>query len=96
MLEIPSMPEPVHADLVPLLQAALTPDSDKVTFRQGTVLEWDPITSVNKISYLGVTVENMKILVCGSPAVLVAGDNVAILSTGKNAFIIGKIITPVP
>lgn len=96
MLEIPHDPDLVQADLTPLFQEALKKDTDKTTFRQGIVLEWDPITSVNKIRYLGVEVENMPILVCGSPAVMVPGDNVAILSTGSNAFIIGKIVTPTP
>lgn len=96
MLEIPQDPGLVQDDMTGLLQQALTKDTDKVTFRQGTVLEWDAVTSVNKIQYLGVTIENMPILVGGSPVVMVPGDNVAILSVGKNAFVIGKILTPTP
>lgn len=94
MLEIPDDPGLVQTDMTGLLQQALTKDDDVVRFRQGTVLEWDSVTNVNKIQYLGITIENMPLLNRGSPMVLVAGDNVGIISTGKNVFILGRIVAP--
>lgn len=95
MLEIPQDPDLIQGDMTPLLQEALTKDTDKVTFRQGTVLEWDAVSSRNKVRYLGMEIENMPVLNSGTTMVLLAGDNVGIISTGKNVFIVGKIIVPV-
>jgi hypothetical protein len=93
-LDIPEMPDLLQADLVPLFQKSLQRDDDVVRFRQGTVVEWNTATGANKIRFMGATVENMPMLNSGEAIALKAGHNVGILTTGKAAFILGRITLP--
>lgn len=74
--------------------ASLFPsDSPGPQIRQGVVQAWDAGTGENSIQIAGGTLVNLPSLVAES-AELVAGDVVAVLSSGDTALVLGKVTTP--
>lgn len=64
-----------------------------MALRQGIVQSWDPDTGENTVQVAGGTLANVPALVSESVA-LVAGDVVALLTTGDRWLLVGKVITP--
>lgn len=64
-----------------------------MALRQGVVQEWDPDTGENSVQVAGGTLVNLPSLTAES-AELVAGDVVALLTSGDRALVIGKVTTP--
>lgn len=65
----------------------------KIAIRQGVVQSWDSVTGENSVQIAGGTVVNIPSLTAES-AELVAGDVVAVLTSGDTALVLGKVTTP--
>ena len=65
----------------------------QLAVRQGVVQSWDADTGENSIQIAGGTIVNIPSLTAES-AELVAGDVVAVLSSGDQALVLGKVTTP--
>jgi hypothetical protein len=64
-----------------------------IAVRQGVVQAWDADTGENSIQIAGGTIVNIPSLTAEA-AELVAGDVVAVLTSGDTALVLGKVTTP--
>lgn len=64
-----------------------------IAVRQGVVQAWDTNTGENSVQIAGGTVVNIPSLTAEA-AELVAGDVVAVLTSGDTALVLGKVTTP--
>lgn len=84
--------------LAPLFAAAPAGQSQAATYRQGTVLTWDPITAENTVDVGGTTLTDLPVLNSTDALLLTAGDVVGILVAGDGATktyaILGRLVIP--
>lgn len=78
-------------DLVPLLAPK---KAEGLGYRQGVVVSWDQETAENTILVAGSVFENLPILNTSEASLLVAGDVIAVISTGPSWAILGRVIIP--
>jgi len=78
-------------DLAPLLVPA---GGDPVRIRQGTITAWDPQTGQNTVHVAGADLTNVQMLSSDQTVVLSAGDVVLLMSTRRQMWIIGRVVTP--
>ena len=84
------------ADLTTLFGAPVTPPSQSVRYRQGSIVTFNPSTFQNTVSVGNATHENLPLLVSAEAPNLSPGVSVAILAIGeetgaKTYAIIGRI-----
>jgi hypothetical protein len=84
-------------DLTPLFDPALTGPSMPVSYRQGTILTFDPVTLENTVLVGGAVMSNMPLNGVGEATLLVPGATVGIMVVGdaaKGMFIDGRVVYP--
>lgn len=81
-------------DLVPVL-AAQPPAG--MGFRQGVILEWNPLTAENTVDVGGAVMTNLTVFNTSEISVLAPGDTVGVAVVGQNAKtfgILGRMLIP--
>lgn len=81
-------------DLVDLFAAAPAGPGQPITYRQGTVLEWNPRTAENTVRVGSTDLVNLPILNTGEAALLTAGATVGIMVAGSTMAILGRLTIP--
>lgn len=84
---------PRSDDLVPFLSTP-APSGKTVTFRQGTIVSWNPDTAENVVLVGDALLENLAILNTSEASILSAGDVVGILVSGSTWAIMGRYTIP--
>jgi hypothetical protein len=86
------------ADLAPLFVDAPSGAAQPVSFRQGVVVQFDPVTLTNQVKVGDTLMTNLNILGVGEATLLTVGSVVGILVVGSGGattmYINGPIVTP--
>lgn len=85
-------------DLAPLLVPP-PPPAGNVTFRQGVIISWNPLTAENVVNVGGTNLTNLPTIASNAEVrAMKEGDVVGIQSVGNGAvstmYIIGRVVTP--
>lgn len=81
-------------DITPLFRPAAAGPSQPMTYRQGTVLEFDRVTLRNKVSVGGAVFADLPVLGVAEAASLSAGSVVGIMAVESTWAIIGRLVIP--
>jgi hypothetical protein len=65
-----------------------------VTYRQGTVVAWDPLTAENTIRVGGTELQNLPVLNTSEVVLLLPGDTVGLIGAGSSMAILGRLTIP--
>lgn len=84
------MTTPSSADLTNLFQAP----AGRESYRQGTILTFNPATGANTVQVGGAVLANLPILIGGDTVNLDAGDAVVLLRYASSWAILGRIVIP--
>ncbi|MFD6770987.1 hypothetical protein ACFWC6_32735 [Micromonospora chalcea] len=83
-------------DLAPLFEAG--PPAGAMGFRQGVIVEWNPLTAENKVDVGGTLMTNLTVLNTSEIATLAPGDTVGVAVVGsggaKTFGILGRMLIP--
>jgi len=81
-------------DITDLLTAQPTGPSQPVGYRQGTIMEWNPITLENRVLVDHVPMRNLAVLGAAEAASYRPGVAVGIHTAGSSWAIIGRFVVP--
>jgi hypothetical protein len=81
-------------DLTPLFGDDPAEPGRGMTYRQGTILTWDPATLENTVQVGGGLLTDLPILGLGEAASYAVGDVVGIMAVGSTWAIIGQLVIP--
>jgi len=80
--------------LTDILTAAPAGPAQPMSYRQGTIVEWNPLTAENKVNVGGTIVEDIPILNTTEALLLSPGAVVGLMIVGSTWAIIGRLIVP--
>lgn len=78
---------PDSADIVPFIESPASP----VSYRQGVIVEWNPVAGTNRIAVGGGIFDNLAVITDSNLIGLKAGDIVALLKYNHSYAILGRI-----
>ena len=80
-------PVPDSVDLIPALEAPTT----SLDYRQGVVVEWNPVAGTNKVNVGGGMLDSLAVITESNLIGLKAGDVVALLKYNSSYAILGRL-----